>query len=133
MGSLFLDGYKPSLNLKTKRLKNILYWATEVKHLGMIPAMKFLMDENCQSNFLGCNNIVNIHHFFANMGLKAHGQKDEFILAMATREGYTVVTRDKKFVIYAYDNEIPIIYNHDNKKFFLVEKPFNMVEKNKKS
>ena len=41
--------YKPLLNLKSKRLRNILYWATEVKHLGMIPAMKFLMDENCQT------------------------------------------------------------------------------------
>jgi len=130
MTSIIYNGYKPVLNLKTKRLKNILYWAIEVKHLGMIPAMKFLMDENCQSDFTRYgNNIINIHHFFANMGLREQGQKDEFILSMATRQGYTVVTRDKKFVIYAYDKGIPIIYSPNDEIFFLVEKPDKTVSK----
>ena len=122
MKYLFMNRYKPISNLKTARLKNILYWATEVKHLGMIPAMKFLMDENCQCDSLGKTRMINVKQFFAEFGMIDHGNPDDFILEMATRQGYTVVTRDKKFVIMAYDEGIPIIYNPDNERYFLVER-----------
>jgi hypothetical protein len=132
MGTLNFQAYRPITNRQTKRLKGILYWATEVKHLGMIPGMKFLLDENCQNNFMGSKNIINNKEFFANMGLETHGHEDDFILGMATISGYTVVTRDKKFVIDAYDQEIPIIYSPDDRRYFLVEKPHNTIRKDLK-
>lgn len=118
--NIFYTGLRPVSNHKHKAFYKLLEKAIEVKHLGSIPGMKFLMDENCHVNF-DDHIVINAKTFFSRCGLQEKGQPDEFLLKMATRYGYTIVTKDKGLVIYAYYKKIPIIYRLQDFRLFLLE------------
>lgn len=81
---------------------------------------KLLMDENCQSRQEFPPSFINADWLlFKNW--KKKGLPDSDLLDLATKEGYTIVTRDKGLITMAINKGIEIIYYNPLDNWFLVK------------
>ena len=98
------------------------YHVVEMPYLGIDKTRKYVMDENCHLYWEEPPNIINGGSFYVKRGWKEQGHDDKFLLALATREGYTIVTRDRGFVKRAVEQRIEIIYKEKEGKLFLYKR-----------
>jgi len=124
--SFYLFGkYNPNEKTgKQKRFEEIIKSSTEVRHIDAIPGMKFVFDENCQLDWEEPPRVINAQSLYRKYTIwKDQGVPDHMLLQLATVHGYTVVTKDRPFVVYAYNKRIPIVFRFDDHRLFLVENP----------
>lgn len=124
--NLFDNPNRPVNTLKHPRFVEVIKSAVEVKYLGAIPGMKFVMDECCHLTWEEDPRIINAQTLYQKYTIwKDQGVSDDNLLKMATEYGYTIVTRDRGFILNAYNKKIPIIYRLADFRLFLVENKEN--------
>ncbi len=73
--------------------------------------MKYVLDENMTTKDDDLpDRVINARDLFYNNGFKQTGIEDQKLLALATKEGYIIVTQDRKMVIRANQQNIDIVY-----------------------
>ena len=86
----------------------------------MMETRKFVMDENCQSRQEIPTHFINADWLlFKNW--KEKGLADGELLDIATKDGYTIVTRDKGLITMAINKGIEIVYYNRLGNWFLVK------------